>query len=52
MKHENRVIHRLGARELTREEMNKVTGGIHTLTICTVTTPTTITGDETGPETC
>jgi bacteriocin-like protein len=52
MNKDNRVIQRIGARELTVDEMNNVTGGIHTLTICTVSTPTSIAGDESGPETC
>jgi hypothetical protein len=31
MQQENRVIHRIGARELTLEEMTNVTGGVHIL---------------------
>ena len=54
MKLENRVIHRIGARELTPEEVENIKGGTRTLTICTVPNPTGFTGDE-GPnslETC
>jgi hypothetical protein len=38
MQKDNRVIHRIGAREVTLEELTNVTGGIHTLTICTFAT--------------
>jgi len=31
----NRVLGRRGARELTPQEVDHVTGGIHTLTVCT-----------------
>jgi hypothetical protein len=52
MKLENRVIQRIGARELTREEVEKIKGGIRTVTICTITTIYGNAGDESGPETC
>lgn len=35
MKPENRVIHRIGARELTLEEMEKIKGGFITFSVCT-----------------
>jgi hypothetical protein len=35
MNQDNRVLGRMGARELTEEESGKVTGGIRTLTVCT-----------------
>jgi hypothetical protein len=52
MNHENRVLQRIGARELTQEEVANVTGGIRTLTICTFTSLTGFVGDENGPESC
>ena len=48
MKLENRVIHRIGARELTSEEIEKIKGGIRTLTICTFVNIYGCGGDE-GP---
>jgi hypothetical protein len=36
MKQENRVLGRIGARELNPREVEHVTGGIHTETVCTV----------------
>jgi len=35
MNTDNRVLGRKGARELTPRETDHVTGGIHTLTVCT-----------------
>ncbi|HZU33900.1 MAG TPA: hypothetical protein VFB79_22495 [Candidatus Angelobacter sp.] len=35
MKDQNRVLVRNGARILTAEEIDRVTGGVHTLTACT-----------------
>ncbi len=35
MKQDNRVLNRIGARELTPEESGQVTGGIRTTTLCT-----------------
>ena len=35
MNQDNRVLSRLGARELTQEEEDKVQGGFRTLTVCT-----------------
>lgn len=35
MNQENRVFSRVGARELTPEESQNVTGGIRTTTVCT-----------------
>jgi hypothetical protein len=32
---DTRVLGRIGARELTSQELDHVTGGIHTLTVCT-----------------
>ena len=52
MQKDNRVIHRIGAREVTLEELTNVTGGIHTLTICTFATAKGVYGDEAGPEVC
>jgi hypothetical protein len=36
MKHNNRVLGRMGARELTPREVEHVTGAVHTETVCTV----------------
>lgn len=36
MNQDNRVLGRTGARELTEEESGQVTGGLRTLTVCTV----------------
>ena len=54
MKLDNRVIHRIGARELTQEEIDKIKGGVRTLTICTFPNPPGFTGDEgpSSPESC
>jgi hypothetical protein len=49
---DNRVLQRIGARELTRDEVETITGGVRTLTICTFPTPTGFLGDENGPESC
>lgn len=46
MKLENRVIHRTGARELTPEEIDKIKGGIHTITTCTFASILGFSGDE------
>lgn len=35
MNQDNRVLGRMGARDLTEEESGKVTGGVHTATLCT-----------------
>jgi hypothetical protein len=35
MNQDNRVLSRVGARELTQEEADKVQGGFRTLTVCT-----------------
>ena len=35
MNQDNRVLGRMGARELTEEEAGFVTGGIRTATVCT-----------------
>jgi hypothetical protein len=35
MKNDNRVLSRMGARELTQQEAEKVQGGFRTLTVCT-----------------
>lgn len=48
MDQDNRIIHRIGARELTEEERNSVSGAIKTFTICTITTEKATGGDE-GP---
>ena len=34
MTNDNRLLARKGARELTPREVDHVTGGIHTLTVC------------------
>jgi len=39
MKTENRVLARQGARELTPSEIDHVTGGVRTTTVCTVPRP-------------
>ncbi len=36
MKNDKRVLSRQNARELSPEEVNSVSGGIRTLTVCTV----------------
>jgi hypothetical protein len=35
MNQDNRVLSRIGARELTEQEASQVTGGLRTLTVCT-----------------
>jgi hypothetical protein len=40
MNDQNRVVIRRGARELTENEVDRVGGGIHTETACTVPTAT------------
>jgi hypothetical protein len=35
MNQDNRVLSRLGARELTQEETDNVQGGLNTQTVCT-----------------
>jgi len=35
MENNNRVLIRKGARELTRDEAERVGGSLHTLTVCT-----------------
>jgi len=49
----NRVLQRTNARELTQAELERITGGIRTLTICTIVTRNGLGGDEApNPETC
>lgn len=36
MNQDSRVLGRMGARELTAREIDYVTGGVHTVTVCTV----------------
>ncbi|HEX7287070.1 MAG TPA: hypothetical protein VF532_12860 [Candidatus Angelobacter sp.] len=36
MKQDNRVLNRVGARNLTNEEIAKVSGGLRTETVCTI----------------
>ena len=36
MDHDNRVLCRNGARELTEQETNRINGGLRTLTPCTI----------------
>ena len=36
MKQDNRVLARTQAREITEKEMENVTGGIRTLTVCSI----------------
>lgn len=46
MNQDNRVVQRIGARELTREEVEQVTGAINTLTaFCSVPSPKYPAGD-------
>jgi hypothetical protein len=46
MNQDNRVLARKGARALTPSEVDHVTGGIHTETVCTFYPPTrTLDGD-------
>jgi hypothetical protein len=46
MKQGNRVLQRIGARELTSDEVGQITGAINTLTIvCTIPHPTYPTTD-------
>ena len=53
MKLDNRVLQRMGARELTVEETERILGGLRTLTICTIVTRNGLGGDEgISPETC
>ena len=40
MNDQNRVLVRRGARSLNAEEMERVGGGLHTETVCTVPTAT------------
>lgn len=35
MDQDNRVLCRNGARELTEQEADRISGGLHTLTLCT-----------------
>ena len=48
MQIENRVIHRIGARELTLEEMENIKGGVLTIGTCTAVTIYGFGGDD-GP---
>jgi hypothetical protein len=52
MKQDNRVLNRVGARDLTKEEIDNVTGGLHTLTACTVDGLTFKDGDAGIPGEC
>jgi len=53
MENDNRVLHRINARELTQAEVDRITGGIRTLTICTIANVNGLGGDEApSPETC
>ena len=52
MKQDNRVLNRVGARDLTLEEVAKVTAGLHTLTACTVDGPNFKDGDFGIPGEC
>ncbi len=47
MNQDNRVLSRIGARELNEKEAAQVTGGLRTLTVCTVpfAKATTLDGD-------
>jgi hypothetical protein len=36
MNQDNRVLNRVGARDLTKEEIANVTGGLRTTTACTI----------------
>ena len=45
MNDQNRVLIRLGARDLTPEEVQRVSGGIRTLTACTLGAGNHLDGD-------
>jgi len=46
MNHDNRVLQRIGARELTRDEVEQITGAINTLTaFCSAPQPKYPSGD-------
>jgi hypothetical protein len=45
MNHQNRVLIRQGARELNREETERVNGGIRTATACTIDANRHLDGD-------
>lgn len=45
MKQENRVLGRIGARELTPREIEHVTGAIRTETVCTISATSVRDGD-------
>jgi hypothetical protein len=45
MKQENRVLGRIGARELTPREIENVTGAIRTETVCTISGKSVRDGD-------
>jgi hypothetical protein len=40
MSDQNRVLSRRGARELSIDEVDRISGGLHTETLCTVPTST------------
>ncbi len=48
MSQDNRVLGRRGARELTLRETDHVTGGFHTLTVCTFDGKTGIADGDAG----
>jgi hypothetical protein len=48
MNENNRVLSRVGARELTQEEIRNVTGGLRTATPCTVNGVTAVIDGETA----
>lgn len=53
MNNDNRVLQRTNARELSQAEVDRISGGLRTLTICTIVTVTGLGGDEApNPETC
>lgn len=45
MKENNRVFNRVGARELTKDEIINVSGGLRTETVCTIDGPNVKDGD-------
>lgn len=53
MNNDNRVPQRTNARELSQAEVDRITGGLRTLTICTIANVIGAGGDEApNPETC
>lgn len=49
MNQNNRVLNRKGARELSGEEVGRITGGLITISVCTFSKINGNGGDETNP---